>query len=75
MYEGTDIREPDIGSLSHRNPRVRDMINAGLVVVGQQFPQDDLGRVALTEMKPLDILEQEWNINIPILVRNSITAR
>ena len=26
------------------------MINAGLAVVGQIFPQDDLGRVTLTEM-------------------------
>ena len=73
-YEGIDIREPDISSLAHRNPRVRNMINAGLVVVGQLFPQNDLGRVTLTEMKPFDTLEQEWDINIPIIIRNSITA-
>ena len=48
------------------------MINAGLVVVGQLFPQDDLGRVTLTEMKPFDTLEQEWDITIPIIIRNSI---
>ena len=71
-YEGTDINDPDIGSLAYRNPRVRNMINAGLVVVGQLFPQDDLGRVTLTEMKPFDTLEQEWDITIPIIIRNSI---
>ena len=62
--KGTDIKEPDISSLSYRNPRVREMIDAGLIVVGQLFPQDDHGRVTLTEMKPFDTLEQEWNINI-----------
>ena len=28
----------------------------------------------LTDTKPFDTLEQEWNINIPNLIRNSITA-
>ena len=50
------------------------MTNAGLIVVGQLFPVDELGRVNATQTKSYSQIEQEWNIRIPISVRNSITV-
>ena len=50
------------------------MTNAGLIVVGQLFPVDELGRVTPTQTKSYSQIEQEWNIRIPISVRNSITV-
>ena len=73
-YEAFDIRDPDIGSLTYRNQPLQEMTNAGLIVVGQLFPVDELGRVNATQTKSYSQIEQEWNIRIPISVRNSITV-
>ena len=61
-YEDFDIGEPDIGSLAYSNQPVREMVNAGLIVVGQLFPMDGLGRVVPTVTKTYEQIESDWNI-------------
>ena len=73
-YEMNDFGMMDISSLSYINPPVKRMVDAGLVNVGQLFNESEVGIINRSSLKTFAQLEQEFSIDIPPLVRNSISA-
>ena len=71
-YENSPI--DDISSLSHNNPVARAIFNRGLINFGQLFNTDDRGQVLLNSKKTYQSLENEFQIQIPIHMRNRISA-
>ena len=63
----------DISSIKYRNITARRMHEAGLVVVGQLFNVNQLGRVNASSNKTYEALELEFGITIPAHLRNSMT--
>ena len=59
------IREADIGSMTYRNQPVQYMVNAGLILLGQLFPVNELSSGSNTD-KSYAQVEQEWYTRIPI---------
>ena len=72
-YEMNDFGMIDISSLSYINPPVKRMVDAGLVNIGQ-LNESEVGTIDRSSLKTFDQLEQEFSIDIPPLVRNSISA-
>ena len=72
-YEMNDFGTMDISSLSYINPPVKRMVDAGLVNIGQ-LNESEVGTIDRSSLKTFDQLEQEFSIDIPPLVRNSISA-
>merc|ERR1712208_186895 len=60
------------GSLRWANSRARDMIEAGLVNVGQLFHTNQYGHIDHRRMKSHIQLQEEFNIQIPMTMMNSI---
>ena len=73
-YEETDFTVINISSLIYANPPVRQFTAAGLIVIGQLFNQDQHGNTNIRDSKPMQQLEMEFNITIPVTVHNSIIA-
>ena len=63
-----------IGSLTYRNPVVRNLIDAGLITVGQLFHSNDLGFIDFSRRKTFDQIQIEFGVPVPFPVRLSITA-
>ena len=63
----------DISSIQYSNPAARNLYLAGLQVIGQLFQHNHLGRVNPHNLKTYETLEAEFNIEIPIHLRNSLT--
>ena len=64
----------DISSLSSRNPAAFNLHQAGLRVVGQLFQTNQTGHLIVSSIKSFETLEAEFNIVIPIILRNSIST-
>ena len=63
-----------IGSLFYRNPAVRNLIEAGLVTVGQLFHTNNLGFIDFRRRKSFDQLQTEFGTPVPFPVRLTLTA-
>ena len=63
----------NLGSLRWANTRTRDMIEAGLVSVGQLFHTNEYGHIDHRRMKSHIQLQNEFNIQIPVTIMNSVT--
>ena len=73
-YEEADFQQLDISSLAYRNPAARSLVDAGLVNVGQLFMTNDLGQVDRTQVKPYNLLENEFGIIFTQPIKNSLTG-
>ena len=62
----------NLGSLRWANLRARDMIEAGLINVGQLFCTNEYGHIDHRRMKSHIQLQEEFNIQIPMTMMNSI---
>ena len=72
-YEGMGDMQT-YASLHYRNPTVRTMFDNGLICVGQLFSLGRDGFVDPNLRKSFDQIENEFNVVLPIPVRNSITG-
>ena len=61
----------DISSLSSQNRTALNLHQAGLRLVGHTNPR---GHVDVSNIKTFDVLEAEFNVTIPIILRNSIST-
>ena len=73
-YELNDFSNIDQSSLSYTNPPVKNMVDAGLINIGQLFHLNQAGLIDRTQPKTYEVLEQEFSIEIPPMVRNSLEA-
>ena len=64
----------DISSLSFQNPAARNLFQNGLRVFGQLFNYNDLGHLIPSSMKTYQALEAEFDVQIPMTLRNSIAT-
>ena len=64
----------DISSLSSRNQPAFIIFQAGLRMVGQLFNVNDLGHVNHASIKSFQSLEDEFSVQIPVMIRNSIST-
>ena len=71
-YEEIDQRIPNIASLVYKNPPVKALTDAGLINVGQLFQTNQLGLVDINSIKTFPQIEQEFGINIPRILMNSL---
>ena len=71
-YEEIDHQDPNIASLVYRNPPVKTITDAGLVNVGQLFHTNQLGLIDINNPKTFPLIEAEFDITIPEILRNSI---
>ena len=73
-YEESPVTN-DISSLSSQNRTALNLHQAGLRLVGQLFHTNPLGQVVASNVKTFDVLEAEFNVSIPIILRNSISTK
>ena len=64
----------NIGSLRHFNPFARQLVEAGLLNVGQLFGTNELGFVDVNSVKTRIQLQHEFDVNISITLMNSIVG-
>ena len=64
----------NIGSLSAKNPAALRLVQAGLYTAGQLFKVNEVGIILPRQPKGFPEIEAEFQINIPILIRNSILS-
>ena len=72
--EHMDFTHINISSLAYRNPTVQVFTSAGLIIVGQLFNCFSDGRLNMNSVKSFDQIENEFNIILPMMLRNSITG-
>ena len=72
--EHMDFTHINISSLAYRNPTVQVFTSAGLIVVGQLLNCFSDGRLNMNSVKSFDQIENEFNITLPNLIRNSISG-
>ena len=65
-------RNQDISSMTYNNPPARVIFNSGLQVFGQLFNTDETGLILINSRKTFQTLEEEYEIQIPVLLRNRI---
>ena len=73
-YEEIGWQDPDISSLTYRNPPVKALTDTGLVNVGQLFNSNQLGLVDVNNPKSFQQLEAEFGTPIPEILRNSFNV-
>jgi hypothetical protein len=61
--ENSDFAHINIGSLSYRNPVVRDMKSAGLFSIGQLFNLNQDGNININKMKEFTQLEESSTLS------------
>ena len=66
--------ENNIAALHYRNPMARNLFQAGLQVTGQLFHLNNQGQINPNRLKTSEELEAEFNVNIPIVIQNSLSA-
>ena len=72
-YEESPVTN-DISSLSSQNRPALNLHQAGLRLVGQLFHTNLLGHVVTSNVKTFEALEAEFDVSIPIILRNSIST-
>ena len=64
----------DISSLSSRNQPALNIYQAGLRMVAQLLNVNKIGHVKLASVKIFQSLEEEFSVQIPVMIRNSIST-
>ena len=67
-------RYQDISSMTYNNPPARAIFNSGLQIFGQLYNTDETGRILINSRKSFQTLEEEYEIQIPVLLRNRISV-
>ena len=67
-------RYQDISSMTYNNPPARDIFDSGLQIFGQLFNTDERSMILINSRKTFQTLEEEYEIQIPVLLRNRIAV-
>ena len=60
--------------MTYNNPPARDIFDSGLQIFGQLFNTDETGMILINSRKTFQTLEEEYEIQIPVLLRNRIAV-